>query len=648
MNRNNKVMKFWKILVICFIGLTLAACSTMQQPQEELLTTTVVEDATLVPTLPPTATPEPARVLTICTGQEPSSLFLYADSSTAARGVRQAIYDGPFDRSQGVLNPIILDRMPTLANGDAILRSVQLTTGQQIIDADGTWVSLQNGVRFRPSGCTSADCAQTFELGQTITTDQLVVQFHMLTDLTWSDGAALTAQDSVYSYEVAAALFGSTSDLLRLTTSYTALDEVTVEWVGIPGYQGAYAENFFSPLPEHLWGIFPPAELLTSDLVNRAPLGWGPYILDEWVAGDHISLHKNPNYFRAAEGLPFFDILVYRFVANDSDAIDALMVGECDLIDQTVLTTSAIPRLQQAQNAGQLLFDAAAGPVLEQAVFSIDSLNVNRAHIFDSVLLRQAITTCIDRQAIVDQLLFGLSAVPDSYLSPDHPLYNPDLRQYSFDPQAAIDLLNQAGWVDYDLNPDTPRTSVNVGGIPNDTALIFTYLVPDDAERPDAAKIVQDSLAGCGIAVEVELQPWGTLFAPGPEGPLFGRNFDMAQFAWSDSGAPPCFLYQSDEIPGPYPEYAKGWGGGNLTGYSNPAYDQACRAASFSLPDTDTYLQAHAQVQAILAEDTPIIPLYWRLTLRAARADICTRTWTQDLLSLETLNYGSDCGDILP
>ncbi|MBE9523607.1 MAG: hypothetical protein IMY76_00815 [Chloroflexi bacterium] len=648
MKRNKNMAEFGKILVIYLIGLTLAACSTIQQPQEELLTTHVVEDATLVPTFAPTATPTPPRVLTICTGQEPTSLFLYADSSAAARGVRQAIYDGPFDFSQGEYSPVILERMPTIANGDALLRAVQIVAGQRIIDADGGWVSLQQGVRYRPSGCTSTDCAQTYDDDGSITMDQLVVGYKMLPGLTWSDGAALTAQDSVYSYEVASALFGSSSDLLRYTASYTAIDEVSVEWIGIPGYQGSYAANFFSPLPEHVWGLFTPTALLSSEAVNRAPLGWGPYILDQWVAGDHISLHKNPNYFRSAQGLPNFDNLVYRFVATESDAIDALMVGECDLIDQTVLTTDAVPRLQEAQNADQLVLHLEPSSTLEQAVFSIDSLNINRADIFDTSLVRQAIATCIDRQAIVDQLLFGVTALPDGYLPAGHPLHNPDLPQYSFDPQAAIELLNLAGWVDYDLNPETARTSVNVVGVPNDTSLSFTYLVPDDAERPAAAKIVQDSLARCGIGVEIEVQPWYDLFASGPDGPLFGRNFDVAQFAWSQSDAPPCYLYLSDEIPGPYPAYDKGWGGGNLSGYSNPAFDQACRGARSTLPDTESYLQAHLGAQAILAEDLPSIPLYWRLTLSAARADICAVSWTQDLRFLETMNYGIDCDDILP
>ena len=47
-------------------------------------------------------------------------------------------------------------------------------------------------------------------------------------------------------------------------------------------------------------------------------MGWGPYTVKEWVKGDHIELEKNPLYFRAGEGLPAFDKLIYRFLGQES------------------------------------------------------------------------------------------------------------------------------------------------------------------------------------------------------------------------------------------------------------------------------------------------------------------------------------------
>jgi peptide/nickel transport system substrate-binding protein len=79
---------------------------------------------------------------------------------------------------------------------------------------------------------------------------------------------------------------------------------VTTVWTGLPGFKDAtYFINFFGPSPEHVWGQFTVPELKEQEVSSRTPLGWGAYIIDEWVQGDHVSLHKNPN-FSAQRGSP--------------------------------------------------------------------------------------------------------------------------------------------------------------------------------------------------------------------------------------------------------------------------------------------------------------------------------------------------------
>ena len=93
--------------------------------------------------------------------------------------------------------------------------------------------------------------------------DQLVVRYRLKSGLSWSDGTPLTADDSLYSYEVAKALYPQArAELLDRTASYLAFDETTAEWRGIPGLRDPlYPENFFTPLPRHAWGEIPPAEI---------------------------------------------------------------------------------------------------------------------------------------------------------------------------------------------------------------------------------------------------------------------------------------------------------------------------------------------------------------------------------------------------
>jgi len=186
-----------------------------------------------------------------------------------------------------------------------------------------------------------------------------------------------------------------------------------------------------------------------------------------------------------------------------------------------------------------------------------------------------------------------------------------------------------------------------VPGIPDGTPLTITYQTLDGADRQGVAQIVASSLALCGIQLELSFSDWDTLFAPGPDGSLFGRRFEMAQFAWSSSLEPPCFLYASDEVPGPYPEYPKGWGGANASGYSNPEFDQACKVARFSLPDMPEHTEAHHQAQAIFAEDLPAIPLYLHVDSVATRPDMCGVSLDpsagSSLWNLEAFDYGPHC-----
>jgi peptide/nickel transport system substrate-binding protein len=128
---------------------------------------------------------------------------------------------------------------------------------------------------------------------------------------------------------------------------------------------------------------------------------------------------------------------------------------------------------------------------------------------------------------------------------------------------------------------------------------------------------------------------------------VFGRRFELAQYAWMVTLEPPCSLYLSSEIPGPYPDAPKGWGGVNSGGYSNPEYDQACRTALFSLPDLAGHQAAHFQAQAIYAEDLPSIPLFWHGKILLSRPDMCGISPHPSpdnvLQSLEEWDYAEGC-----
>ncbi len=646
-------MRLKNLLVVLAFAVFSAACSSpapSQQPSPTPLTPLQTEPVPLpsvtapLPTDTPTPLPPPPSLVTVCLGNEPNSLFLYDALSLSAHSVLQAVYDGPIDVVDYTPRPVILQRMPSLENGGAAIQSVTVQPGAAIVNADGQPAALAEGVLYRPSGCMDASCVRQYTGSQPVEMDQLLVRFELIPGLLWSDGASLTADDSLFSYELALSLYPAAQpERVDRTQAYQVLDETTIQWSGLPGdLGGAYQDKFFSPLPRHVWSLYGAQDLPTLELAARTPLGWGPYVIDEWVAGDHITLHRNPNYFRAGEGLPYFDNLVFRFTFTDAEAVEALQAGECDLVDSTALNNLHSDALNGFASAGQGQVLYQGGVAWDLLVFGIRPYDAQRPAFFANPLVRQAVARCIDRQAVLDTLGEGMWQSADAYLSPAHPLYQAPAANYAYDVQAGMALLDQAGWLDQDGDPATPRTASGVLGFVDGTPLAINYLVSEDSERQGVAQAVRGMLAQCGVQVNVEARPAQEYLAAGPAGPVFGRNFDLAQLAWADTLEPPCGLYLSSEIPGPYPQSPLGWGGMNASGYSSPAFDLACQSARLALPDSAQYVEQHAQAQALFAEDLPSLPLYWRYRVFLLRPDACG-LGSGLLADLELLDYGDGC-----
>jgi peptide/nickel transport system substrate-binding protein len=234
----------------------------------------------------------------------------------------------------------------------------------------------------------------------------------------------------------------------------------------------------------------------------------------------------------------------------------------------------------------------------------------DRQDFFADKYTRQAIAYCLDRRTIVTNVLYGLTDVPASYLPSDHPAYDSNLSAIPYDPEVGISLLEQAGWLDEDEDPSTPRRAINVGDVAYNTPLILNYQTTSTAQRRQVVAILERSLAECGIGLNVEFLSASDLYAPGPVGFLFGRNFDLAQYALGVEGIePPCNWFSSAGIPSD----ANAWIGANITGFRDEEFDAACRTAKSSLPEDTSYLASYRQTQIILAESLPAIPLYSRL-----------------------------------
>lgn len=632
--------------------LTVTACAPQATPTP-LVTQPPV--ATETPALLPTPTPAP-RILNICLGGEPNTLYPYGSPNSPARSVMAALFDGPIDTVDYGYEPIILEKIPNLNDGDAQLAPVTVNAGSEVVDDAGNLVLLAAGMKVRPSGCRTSDCAIAYDGTSALDMDQMNVTFTMLKDLTWSDGEPLTAADSVFSFNIAASddTPGSKFLIDRTETYEAASDGVTIQWWGKPGFiDPDYYTNFWTPLPKHLFEAITPAELLKSDAAVKSPIGWGAYILKEWKPGESLHFIKNLNYFRADEGLPAFDELNFLLYPNPNAAITALVDGKCDVLDPSVQLDGQVGLLQQMQKDGQASLITAQTNTMEWLGLGIAPASydngfsafdkADRPDFFGDPRMRQAIAYCLDRQQVVDTVLFGLSQVPTSFVPADHPLHNGNVQTYAFDPAAGNKMLEQIGWLDTDKDPATPRLATGVTFVPNGTPLVLNYVTSSATQRRQVAEILTDSLAQCGIGLNVSYLSASDLYLQGPVGPLFGRQFELAEYAIGvNSLEPQCGWFTSAQIP----TVANNWIGVNISGFKDKAYDAACNKALQALPEDPAYT-GHQEAQAIFASQLPSIPLYQRLRVAAALPDFCGFTLdpasNQPLVDLESFNYGDGC-----
>ncbi len=639
-----------RVLITVWIGLllTLAACFPKTSPAE---LPTLTPTATLPP---PTATPTPPRSLTICVGAEPTSLYPYGNFSSTARTILSVVYEGPLDTNSYAYQPVILERLPSLANGDVQIFPVRVYVGDAVIDANGNPVTLTKGVRIRPAGCRSDSCAVEYSGAGEVEMDQMQVTFRLLPGLRWSDGEPLTAEDSVYSFRLHAdgATPGS-KYLIERTRAYEAADAQTVQWWGKPGFVSAdYPRMFWTPYPKHLWSPHSAEALPEFELAARTPVGWGPFLIQEWVSGDHLTMVRNPYYFRAQEGLPRLDQLIFRFYTDADAAVNALLDGLCDVLDTSLILDGQVSQLRAAAAEGRVQLLTVPSNVMERLDFGIRpasydngyQLKVDRPDVLGDKRVRQAILLCLDRQRVVNEVLWGLTQVPDSFVPQGHPFYNHSVARYTFNPAAARALLEEVGWRDMDADPTTPWQAFAVPNVPPGTPLTLNYYTTNAVQRVQVAGILKESLAQCGIQVNVQYLRAEELYAPGPAGPLFGRNFDLAEYAMGVWGMEPlCEWYATEEIP----TAANHWIGVNISGYSNPAFDASCRTVRQSLPEEAAYATAYRELQALFAEELPIAPLYWRVKIAAARPDVCNftldATAQSALWRVELFDYGAAC-----
>lgn len=607
------------VAVTVFLLFVLSACAA---PAEEV--DSELPEPTETPVILPTPTPTetPPVVLTVCTAGNPTTLFPYS-GSTAESGAASAaktrilslLFPPAFEQNQESLTPLIIETVPTQSGGDLRLEPVPIRRGQTVVDVRGELMTAIEGVQVRPSGCREMDCAITWDGIAPLEMDQMVIDFRLRDELTWSDGTPVTAGDSVFSFRLASAPDSPTYGWAEARTQgYNALDDHTVAWVGYPGFASPNLARFFwVPLPAHAFDTGADfAQVADDELWTTAPPSYGPFSLGEW-SDKEIRLENNPYYSLSEAVLPGIDQVVLRVIDGGAESgWAALQDGTCDMLDTSFRIVGQPGLLSEIEAAEDFALRVIPGYDWTQLVFGIrpaeyDALAnpvfAERPDYFGDVRTRQGIAACLDRQAMSALTTQGLVAPWPSFLPPDKSQLDPAFG-IVYDPEKGAALLAEAGWQDHDGDPNTPRIAQGVDTVFNGIQLSLELLVGPSAFHQDLAVIIEESLESCGVGVDVRTLSLPELYAAGPEGALFGRNFDLALIAWQPLPTPDCGLFADWVIS----TADNGWIGTNIAGFSDARFDQACSAAALAPPDE--YGKLLPLAEAAFVDLLPAVPLF--------------------------------------
>lgn len=489
----------------------------------------------------------------------------------------------------------VLDRIPSLENGDAALRRADV-----YLDEAGSI---------------------TTTVTQVITqVDQLVVTFRWNPRLAWSDGQPVTADDSVFAYEQAKAAPPSPeiADRLAQLVAYERVDDHTTRATLRPDFTTpTYFLSYWTPLPRHLLKGLTPEQIFAGDFA-RKPIGYGPYAIASRDDRE-IALVRNEHYFGAP---PAAGHLTIAFQPNVDVMRAGLLNGNLDVVASDRAQADILPTLDQDQRDGGLQVTYLPNPNWEHIDFNLDVPE------FQDIRLRRAIALAANRPAMSAAIFGGHAPVLDSWVLPGQLEAAPpdQLTRYGYDLAAARTLLDEAGYV----SPTENGIRASPGGV----TLTFTLLTTEGTPvRQQIASMFQEDMKALGVDIQIQPLPPDQLFAP--DGPLFQRQFDLALFGWIASPDPGGLLLWSCNA---VPSQDNNWTGDNFAGWCFRDASRAIREAVTTL-DPEKRKAAYLLQQKLWTQELPSLPLFQRLSVTLAAPPV--RGVQPDPLAPVTWNIAS-------
>lgn len=459
-------------------------------------------------------------------------------------------------------DPLSLDPIATSDNGSIW---TQLLIFDTLVRPDITGEGLEPGL---------AESWSISEDGMTLTFNLREAQF--------SDGTPVTAEDVRFSIERAASEGSSWGRFYRPFTSFEVVDDrqivMRLDEPFTPG---------FNNLALFAAAILPKAQVEEKgDAFFDAPVGSGPFMLTNWARGARIILEKNPNYWQ--EGKPHVDDAVLEIVTEPSARVIKLEAGEVDV--------ALDPPLNQLKN-----LEAKAGITVGQIIpYRADFVQLNTARKpFDDERVRQALNMAIDKDALVQGVLYG-AGKPAASAMPVMAYADPELTHYPYDPGKAKELLAEAGY-----------------GEGFDAQLLVDS---GAATSRNAAIALQAMLQQVGVKLQLQMLEGGTQWETTKSG-----NYDMSvSYTTSDTIDPDQIIGFVGVNPERANAYHTEWKNDRL----NELYEEERRTA-----DGDERGDMFREMVQILHDEAPYIFLYHPASAWAAQ------DYVKDFRVLPTSNF---------
>jgi peptide/nickel transport system substrate-binding protein len=416
------------------------------------------------------------------------------------------------------------------------------------------------------------DLAESWEISQ----NGLVITFHLRKGVKWHDGYPFTSADVLYTYQV-------TIDP-KTPTAYAGdfLKVKRVEVLNDYTFRVTYAKPFAPALISWSSAILPRHLLsgkdITKSTLARHPIGTGPYMFNEWVAGQKISLISNPDYF---EGQPYIDGRITRIIPDSATMF-------LELRAQNIAMMGLTP-LQYTRQTESNLFKNNFNKY-RYLSFSYTYLGYNLKNpLFTDKRVRQAISYAINKNEIISGVLLNLGKPANGPYKPGTWAYNDKVKVYDYNPKKARELLHEAGW-----------TKLNSEGVleKDGKPFIFEIVTNQGNEtRQKCAEIIQRQLKEIGIIVKIRVLEWSAFVTDF----INKRRFDSVILGWTIPLDPDAYdVWHSSKTA---PEEL------NFISYKNPEADEMLEKgrSTFDQKERKKY---YDRFQEILAEDQPYTFLY--------------------------------------